>query len=61
LETFCLCPLLIFLPECKPSFFLIHTGLELREYTLSHSTSPFGVRYFQDRVLRSICPVWLQL
>jgi hypothetical protein len=31
------------------SFFAV-VGLELRAYTLSHSTSPFCVRYFQDRV-----------
>jgi hypothetical protein len=35
-------------------------GLELRAYALSHSTSPFCVRYFWDRVLRTICPGWLQ-
>jgi hypothetical protein len=26
---------------------------------LSHSTSPFCVGYFQDWVLRTICPSWL--
>jgi hypothetical protein len=29
-------------------------------HLLSHSTSPFCVRYFQDRVSRTICPAWLQ-
>jgi hypothetical protein len=27
---------------------------------LSHSTRPFGVRYFQDRVSGTICTGWLQ-
>jgi hypothetical protein len=42
-------------------FFFVVTGLELRAYTLSHSTSPFYVcvRYFQDRVSRTICSGWL--
>jgi hypothetical protein len=31
-------------------------GLELRAYTLSHSTSPFCVRYFRDRVLWTYLP-----
>jgi hypothetical protein len=35
-------------------------GLELRAYTLSHSTSPFYVKYFWDRVSQTICPGWLQ-
>jgi hypothetical protein len=35
-------------------------GLELRAYTLSHSTSPFFVCYFQDRVSQTICPGWLR-
>jgi hypothetical protein len=35
-QTFCVCMVL---------------ELELRAYTTSHSTSPSGVRYFQDRVL----------
>jgi hypothetical protein len=31
-----------------------------RAYTLSHSTSSFFVMgFFQDRVLRTICPGWL--
>jgi hypothetical protein len=34
-------------------------GLELRAYTLSHSTSPFCVRYFQDRVSQTIFLGWL--
>jgi hypothetical protein len=33
--------------------------LELRAYTLSHSTNPFCVRCFWDRVSRTICPGWL--
>jgi hypothetical protein len=32
-------------------FFFEVLGLELRAYTLSHSTSPFYVRHFQDRFL----------
>jgi hypothetical protein len=32
-------------------FFLTVLGLELRAYTLSHSTSSFCVRFFPDRVL----------
>jgi hypothetical protein len=36
-------------------------GLELRAFTLSHSTSPiFCDRVFQDGVLQIICPGWLQ-
>jgi hypothetical protein len=37
-------------------------GLELRAYTLSHSTSPFFlcVKYFRDRVSRTVCLGWLQ-
>jgi hypothetical protein len=34
-------------------------GLELRAFTLSHSASSFCDGYFQDRVLRTICLVWL--
>jgi hypothetical protein len=30
--------------------FLAVLGLELRAYTISHSTSPFGDGYFQDRI-----------
>jgi hypothetical protein len=33
---------------------------ELRAYTLSHSTSPFFDRLFQDRVSQIVCPGWLQ-
>jgi hypothetical protein len=32
---------------CSHFFFLV-PGFELRAYTLSHSTSPFGVRHFRD-------------
>jgi hypothetical protein len=35
-------------------------GLELRAFTLSHSTSPLCDGYFRDRVSRTICPGWLQ-
>jgi hypothetical protein len=42
------------------SFFLAVLGLELRAYILSHSISPFCVRYFQDRVFRTISLGWLQ-
>jgi hypothetical protein len=41
-------------------FFFSVPGLELRAYTLSHSTSSFCVRYFWDRVLITICPGWLR-
>jgi hypothetical protein len=41
------------------SFFFSVLGLELRGYTLSHSTSPLCEGFFWDRVLQSICPVWL--
>jgi hypothetical protein len=36
--------------------FLVILGFELRAYLLSHSTSPFLVGYFRDRVSPSICP-----
>jgi hypothetical protein len=44
------------------TFFFIFAvlGLELRAYILSHSTSPFYVKYCWDRVSRTICPSWLQ-
>jgi hypothetical protein len=36
-------------------------GLELRAYTLSHSSSPFYCDgFFQERISRTICPGWLQ-
>jgi hypothetical protein len=46
------------------SHFFLEWGvleLELRPYTLSHSTSPFCVRYsiVCDRILQTICPGWL--
>jgi hypothetical protein len=41
-------------------FFFSVLGLELRISTLSHSTSPFLWRDFQDRVSRTIGPGWLQ-
>jgi hypothetical protein len=43
----------------KKNFFVV-LGLELRAYTLSHSTSPFFCdRVFWDRVSWTICSVWL--
>jgi hypothetical protein len=49
-------------PQTLFFFFFEVLGLELRAYTLSHSTNPFffvlGV--FRDRVLRTICLGWLQ-
>jgi hypothetical protein len=53
LQAFFLCSFFFFL------FFEV-SRLELRAYTLSHSTSPFCVRYFQDRVSCTICPGWFQ-
>jgi hypothetical protein len=43
-------------------FFLVVLGLELRAYTLSHSTSPFFFcdEFFWDRVSWTICLGWLQ-
>jgi hypothetical protein len=35
-------------------------GLELRVFTLSHSTSPIFAKGFRDRVSRTICSGWLQ-
>jgi hypothetical protein len=35
-------------------------GLELRAFTLSHSTSPIFVIGFFERVSRTICPGWFQ-
>jgi hypothetical protein len=43
-----------------PSLFVV-LGLELRAFTLSHSTSPIFVKgFFQDRVLQTIFPGWFQ-
>jgi hypothetical protein len=42
------------------SFFFSVLGLELRAYTWSHSTSPFCVRCFRDRVSQTICLGWFQ-
>jgi hypothetical protein len=44
----------------KLIYFFVLLGLELRTYTLSHCTSPFCVRYFQDRVHWTICLGCLQ-
>jgi hypothetical protein len=41
-------------------FFFVLLGLELRAFTLSHTTSPFYDGYFGDRVSQTICPGWLQ-
>jgi hypothetical protein len=42
-------------------FFFSELGLEIRAYTLSHSTSPFFCdEYFRDRVSRAIYPGWLR-
>jgi hypothetical protein len=42
-------------------FFLLIPGLELRAYTLNHSTSPFFVNdFFQDGVWQTICLGWIQ-
>jgi hypothetical protein len=41
-------------------FFFAVSGLELRAYTLSYTTSPFCVRHFQDRVLQTISLGWLR-
>jgi hypothetical protein len=58
-----------FLPSWPRSylfFFFLVLGLELRAYTLSHSTSPFFcdgflvLFFFQDRVLWTIFLGWLQ-
>jgi hypothetical protein len=46
--------------EYQCPFFFVVRGLELRAYTLSHSTSPFCVRYFWDRCSWPVCPSWLQ-
>jgi hypothetical protein len=46
-----------------PRFFVfLYMVLELERgaYTLSHSTSPFCVKYFQDRVSQTVCPAWLR-
>jgi hypothetical protein len=47
----------------KPFFFFFFGGGRVLArqvlHHLSHSTSPFSVRYFQNMVLRSICPGWL--
>jgi hypothetical protein len=40
--------------------FIAVLGLELRAFTLSHSTRPFCDGYFQDRVSRTICLGWLR-
>jgi hypothetical protein len=37
-------------------FFFAVLRLELRAYTLSHSTSPIFVKGFQDRVLQNYLP-----
>jgi hypothetical protein len=45
---------------CWVCLFVAILGLELRAYTLSHSTSPFFCYgFFWDRVFRTICLGWL--
>jgi hypothetical protein len=39
-------------------FFFLVLELELRAFTLSHSTSPFCDWFFQDRILWTICTGW---
>jgi hypothetical protein len=41
-------------------FVCVVPGLELKAYTLSHSTFSFCVRYFWDKISQTICPGWLQ-
>jgi hypothetical protein len=36
-------------------------GFELRADTLSHSTNPFLLWFFWDRVSWTICPGWLRI
>jgi hypothetical protein len=36
-------------------------GLDLRAYTLNHSTSPFLDGFFQDRISQTICLGWLRM
>jgi hypothetical protein len=41
--------------------FFVVLGLELRAYTLSHSTSPFLCDvFFRDRVSQTVCLGWLR-
>jgi hypothetical protein len=42
------------------TLYFVVWGFELRAFTLSHSASSFCVRYFQDRVLWTICLGWPQ-
>jgi hypothetical protein len=55
-----ICHFLLFLFSSAFFFFFFSLGFELRAYTLSHSTSPFFVIFFLDRVSQTICPGWLQ-
>jgi hypothetical protein len=41
-------------------FIFVVPGLDLRAYTLSHSTSLFCTRYFWDRFSWTICSSWHQ-
>jgi hypothetical protein len=45
--------------KCQGLFFFAVLGLELRAYTLSHSTSLFCDKFFLDRTSRTIHPGWL--
>jgi hypothetical protein len=40
-------------------FFFAVLGLELKTYTLSHSTRPFFNGCFRDRISQTIYPGWL--
>jgi hypothetical protein len=42
-----------------PFLFFAVLGFELRTYTFNHSTNPFCIRYFWDRVSRTVCLGWL--
>jgi hypothetical protein len=42
-------------------FFLVILGLELRAYTLSHSTALFCDGFFCNRVLQTICQAGFEL
>jgi hypothetical protein len=56
-------PWLLACDMAQPFFFFFFSvlGLELRDFTFSHSLSPiFVMDFFRDRVLRTVCPGWLQ-
>jgi hypothetical protein len=35
-------------------------GFELKAFTMSHSTNPIFMKDFQDKVLQTVFPGWLQ-